>query len=339
MGIALKELFRRPSRFVSVGGALTMLVVLLIVLGGFLDGLELNSTGPYRAHEGRLLVFSDGSELLIQRSNVDTEQAEQLAAADGVAAVGALNQIASTASDRNGEIVDIVLFGYDLPDRRDPLSPGRWRRRDRPSPGRSIRRRRRGHAPARRLIGAGRRVCHRRRSQPGLTDGVALDRALARDRRVRKPRRPATGGHQPSPGRRSERRHRPRGARTPTGNDRRDRRGHLGRGDPGTARGPTAVVDLRRHHRRHVRRHPDGGGLVLHPDHARTGRPLRRAQSAGGQNRRPGGRHLGPGRRREPGRPGARPRPERGLRRLPARRPPGPVGAGPPAPDRGRRVG
>lgn len=68
MGIAIKELFRRPSRFVSVGGALTMLVVLLVVLGGFLDGLELNSTGPCRAHEGRLLVFSDGSELLIQRS-------------------------------------------------------------------------------------------------------------------------------------------------------------------------------------------------------------------------------------------------------------------------------
>jgi len=123
MGIAIKELIRRPSRFVSVGGALTMLVVLLIVLGGFLDGLELNSTGPYRAHEGRLLVFSEGSELLIQRSNVDTGQAEQLAAADGVDAVGSLNQIASTASDREGEIADIVLFGYDLPTDVIPSPP------------------------------------------------------------------------------------------------------------------------------------------------------------------------------------------------------------------------
>jgi putative ABC transport system permease protein len=110
MGIALKELIRRPSRFVSVGGALTMLVVLLVVLGGFLDGLALNSTGPYRAHEGRLLVFSDGSELLIQRSKVDTARGDQLASVEGVAAVGALNQIASTA----GDTVDIVLFGYDL---------------------------------------------------------------------------------------------------------------------------------------------------------------------------------------------------------------------------------
>ncbi len=123
MGIAIKELMRQPSRFVSVGGALTMLVVLLVVLGGFLDGLELNSTGPYRAHEGRLLVFSDGSELLIQRSNVDTAQAERLAAVDGVAAIGALNQISSTASDRQGEIVDIVLFGYDLPTAVIPSPP------------------------------------------------------------------------------------------------------------------------------------------------------------------------------------------------------------------------
>lgn len=114
MRIALKELVRQPGRFVSVGGALTMLVVLLVVLGGFLDGLELNQTGPYRAHEGRLLAFSDQSELLIQRSAVDAKQAEQLAAVDGVGAVGGLDLIESTAGDSEGEIVDIVLFGYDL---------------------------------------------------------------------------------------------------------------------------------------------------------------------------------------------------------------------------------
>jgi putative ABC transport system permease protein len=112
--IFMKELARRPGRFVPVGGALTMLVVLLVVLGGFLDGLELNQTGPYRAHEGRLLVFSNQSELLIQRSQVDVAQAKALATAEGVAKVGALNQIASTAEDVDGEIVDIVLFGYDL---------------------------------------------------------------------------------------------------------------------------------------------------------------------------------------------------------------------------------
>ncbi len=123
MRIAIKELIRQPGRFLSVGGALTMLVVLLVVLGGFLDGLELNQTGPYRAHEGRLLVFSDQSELLIQRSHVDDAQAEQLGASDGVEAVGALDLIQSTATDTRGEIVDIVLFGYDLPTEVIPPPP------------------------------------------------------------------------------------------------------------------------------------------------------------------------------------------------------------------------
>jgi hemin transport system permease protein len=123
MRIAFKELIRQPRRFLSVGGALTMLVVLLVVLGGFLDGLELNQTGPYRAHEGRLLVFSDKSELLVQRSQVNAGQAAQLAAADGVAAVGALNLVQSTTTDGQGEIVDIVLFGYDLPTDLIPPPP------------------------------------------------------------------------------------------------------------------------------------------------------------------------------------------------------------------------
>ena len=123
MNIAMKELLRRPSRLVSVGGALTLLVVLLVVLGGFLDGLELNQTGAYRAHEERLIAYSSNSERLAQRSSLDQTQAEQLAAVDGVAAVGALSYVGSTATISANEIVDIVLFGYDLATEVLPAPP------------------------------------------------------------------------------------------------------------------------------------------------------------------------------------------------------------------------
>jgi putative ABC transport system permease protein len=53
MRIALKELLRQPGRFVPVGVALALLVMLLVVLGGFLDGLELSqaatTVGPVPA--------------------------------------------------------------------------------------------------------------------------------------------------------------------------------------------------------------------------------------------------------------------------------------------------
>lgn len=119
MNLATKELRRQPRRFGAVGVALTLLVVLLVVLGGFLDGLERSQTGAYRAHEGMLIAFADDADRQVQRSEVSASAAEGAAELDGVAAVGGLDR-AFTVAAVDGELVDIVLFGHDLATDRIP---------------------------------------------------------------------------------------------------------------------------------------------------------------------------------------------------------------------------
>ena len=130
MNIALKELLRQPGRFLPVGGALTLLVVLLVVLGGFLDGLELGQTGAYRAHQGDLLAFTEDTDLQIQRSRLDSATADAVAGSDGVAEVGQLSQVLTTAGngedgdDSGGEVTGVAVFGYELATDVIPEPPG-----------------------------------------------------------------------------------------------------------------------------------------------------------------------------------------------------------------------
>ncbi len=112
MRIALKELLREPGRFLPVGVAMTLLVVLLVVLGGFLDGLELAQTGGWRAHRGAVLLFEDGAELLVDRSRITPEQRATVTD-DLDVPVGGLVQVATTA-EAGGEVVDILLVGHDV---------------------------------------------------------------------------------------------------------------------------------------------------------------------------------------------------------------------------------
>ena len=73
MRIALIELRRRPGRFSVAGAALTLLSILLLFLGGLLDGLTLNSTGAIRAHDADAIVFSDDARTSFLRSSIDDE--------------------------------------------------------------------------------------------------------------------------------------------------------------------------------------------------------------------------------------------------------------------------
>ncbi|MFA9431586.1 ABC transporter permease [Egicoccus sp. AB-alg2] len=125
MRLTLRELRRRPGRFLPVGLAMTLLVVLLVVLGGFLDGLELNQTGAFRAQGERLWVIDDGAELQLGRSLLDEDVAETVAGVDGVAEIGGIASFVTTGTvPDSGEVVDLAVFGYETGTEVPPDPPG-----------------------------------------------------------------------------------------------------------------------------------------------------------------------------------------------------------------------
>jgi putative ABC transport system permease protein len=114
MRLALRELRRRPGRFAVAGGALAFLTVLLLFLGGLLDGLYLGSTGLIRSQQAELLTFSDDARLSLLRSRIDPDVRAEVETVDGVETASGLG-VALVAASVSGqdELVDASLVGYE----------------------------------------------------------------------------------------------------------------------------------------------------------------------------------------------------------------------------------
>lgn len=114
MKLALRELRRRPGRFAVAGGALAFLSVLLLFLGGLLDGLYLGNTGLLRAQEGELVTYADDARLSLLRSRIDPEVRSAVEEVDGVAATHGLG-VALVAAEVPGEdeAADVSVVGYE----------------------------------------------------------------------------------------------------------------------------------------------------------------------------------------------------------------------------------
>jgi len=112
---ALLELRRQPGRFAVVGGALTLLSVLLLFLGALLDGLFLNSTGAIRAVDADTVVFSDDARTSFLRSSVDDDTRAAIETVDGVEEIGGLGfTLLGVAIPDEEEIADGAVVGYEL---------------------------------------------------------------------------------------------------------------------------------------------------------------------------------------------------------------------------------
>jgi putative ABC transport system permease protein len=125
MRLAIRELLRRPGRFTVVGGALTVLVLLLLFLGGLLDGLYLNSTGAVRTLDADGIVFSDDARQSFLRSEITADQRAEIDEVDGVAATGGLGfALLGVQLPDGDEVVDGAVIGYELASDELPEPPG-----------------------------------------------------------------------------------------------------------------------------------------------------------------------------------------------------------------------
>lgn len=119
MKVALLELVRRPGRFVAAGGILTLIAILLMFIGGLLDGLLGSSTGAFRAQRGELMAFSASSNRSLPRSLIPITTEDAVAGVTGVKQVGGLGITQAAArpgSDPNTRsLIPIVVIGYETP--------------------------------------------------------------------------------------------------------------------------------------------------------------------------------------------------------------------------------
>ncbi len=130
MKLALRELRRRPGRFGVATVILTLIAILLMFLGGLLDGLTAGNTGAIRAQQADLIVYSSTSQDSLVRSRIDPALEQKVAAAEGVEQLGELGsvQLGSRIEGKGPrDLVPVVLFGYEgaskgLP--KPPAEPG-----------------------------------------------------------------------------------------------------------------------------------------------------------------------------------------------------------------------
>jgi putative ABC transport system permease protein len=127
MRLALREMRRRPNRFLTATLVLVLIAMLLMLLGGLLDGLIKRSTSAVDAQRADLVVLSSTAEKSFLRSRVTPEQRAQIADVPGVRRVGGLgvSQLAARVPGNSPrDLADVAVFGYQIAPSGVPAPPG-----------------------------------------------------------------------------------------------------------------------------------------------------------------------------------------------------------------------
>jgi putative ABC transport system permease protein len=126
MRLAWRELRRRPGRFAVATTILSLIAILLMFLGGLLDGLIGTATGSYRAQRGDLIVYSAQAQDSLAQSRIDAALRGTVKTAAGGARVGGLGSVTLGARlDGRGarDLVSVTVYGYELAPRGLPDAP------------------------------------------------------------------------------------------------------------------------------------------------------------------------------------------------------------------------
>jgi putative ABC transport system permease protein len=129
MKLALRELRRRPSRFATAAVVLTLIGVLLMFLGGLLDGLIRSSTGAVRAQDADTFVFSRDSRASFLRSRIDPDlrtTIESSLRGLGDVEVGGLGVVllgARVPGNAPRDLAPVAVWGYEQATHSIPAPP------------------------------------------------------------------------------------------------------------------------------------------------------------------------------------------------------------------------
>ena len=117
MRLALRELRRTPGRFVTATLILLLIALLLMFLGGLVDGLIGNSTAAVRNQNADLIVFSKDGKRSFLRSEIDPDVRQQVETVPGVIRTGGIGIVqlgARVPGKGPRDLADAALFGYEI---------------------------------------------------------------------------------------------------------------------------------------------------------------------------------------------------------------------------------
>lgn len=111
MNLAVAEFRRAKGRFVSITGALSLIVFLVLVLGALSDGLFFGGTGAVRSSTAQAYAFSSDAQGSLIRSRLPLAEESELEAVAGVQQATAIGALITTTDSVPGG-ADLVVMGF-----------------------------------------------------------------------------------------------------------------------------------------------------------------------------------------------------------------------------------